>query len=127
MGSLNEIIEICQSFENFQPTIDFAHIHAREGGSLKDENDYYHILNFVENELGVKHFHCHFTKVEFSEKGEVKHHSLNEEKYGPPLEPLIKVLVENGFNATIICETPKLDQDAIKIKEKIGRFNKGEN
>ena len=28
-GSLEELINICQSFDNFAPTVDFAHMHAR--------------------------------------------------------------------------------------------------
>ncbi len=29
LGNLDEIIEICRSFEHFEPTVDFAHVYAR--------------------------------------------------------------------------------------------------
>nr|WP_243686946.1 hypothetical protein [Methanobacterium formicicum] len=37
-------------------------------------------------------------------------------EYGPPLEPLLEVLVDGGWNATIICETPFLEKDALLMK-----------
>jgi deoxyribonuclease IV len=40
-----------------------------------------------------------------------------EEEYGPPLNPLLEVLIECGWEATIICETPYLEKDALVMKE----------
>lgn len=112
LGSLDEIIEICQTFENFQPTIDFAHIHARNGGCIKIIEDYEKIFRKLEDELDPETLHCHFTKIEFSDAGERKHHTLNEDNYGPPLEPLLKLIIECGWDVNIICETPFLEIDA---------------
>ena len=39
-----------------------------------------------------------------------------EEDYGPPLEPLMEVVAENGWNITMICETPLRDRDALVMK-----------
>jgi len=118
LGSLDEIIEICQSFENFQPTIDFAHIHARNNGCIKTINDYEKIFKKLEDKLDPKILHCHFTKIEYTDAGEKKHHILEEDEYGPPLEPLLELIIECGWDVTVICETPLLEIDAALIKEK---------
>lgn len=117
VGSLSEIIEICQSFDNFEPTIDFAHIYARRRGAPKEIEDYMNILNLLEDNLDIEHLHCHYTRIEYTDKGEKKHHSLDEKDYGPPLKPILYALIEKGWDYTIICETPHRDLDALKIKE----------
>ena len=61
LGNLEEIVEICQSFDHFAPTIDFAHIHARGEGIIKNADDYRQILDYLEEELSIERLHCHFT------------------------------------------------------------------
>jgi len=127
VGSLSEIIEICQSFDNFEPTIDFAHIYARSGGSPKEIEDYMRILDALEENLDIRYLHCHYTRIEYTDKGEKKHHSLDEMGYGPPLKPILYSLIERGWDYTIICETPLRDLDALKIKEVLIDLSGGEN
>jgi deoxyribonuclease-4 len=74
----------------------------------------------IENRLGmeaVKNMHCHFTKVEFTEKGEKRHHILDETGYGPDFALLAKVIAEFRLNPVIISESPILDLDATKMRE----------
>ena len=122
LGNLDAIIDICQSFDHFSPTIDFAHLHARGRGCIKGADDYHNILTRLEEGLdgigkGKEALHCHFTRIEYTDAGERKHHVLMEEEYGPPLEPLLQELVDCGWDATIICETPLLEQDALVMKK----------
>jgi deoxyribonuclease-4 len=117
IGSLDEIIDLCQTFDNFAPTVDFAHMHARSLGSIKTKDDYSKIFNKLEAELGISSIHSHFTKIEYSDKGERKHHVLADEKFGPPLTPLLELVSENDFNVTFICETPYLDIDSREMKK----------
>lgn len=125
LGSLSEIIRICKSFDNFEPTIDFAHIYARRRGAPRTVEDYINILDLLEDNLDIKHLHCHYTRIEYTDKGEKKHHSLDETDYGPPLEPILYALIEKGWNYTIICETPQRDRDALKIKETLMDLSDG--
>lgn len=124
LGNLEEIVEICQSFDNFAPTIDFAHIHARGEGSIKTSKDYAKILDYLESELNIEHLHCHFTRIEYTKAGERKHHTLEEKEYGPPVRPLLENLIETGWNSTIICETPLIDKDALKLKSCYENFSR---
>jgi deoxyribonuclease-4 len=117
-GTLSENIELSSSLEMTKPVVDFAHIHAREGGSLKRKEDYLKIFTEIEEKLGreaVKNFHSHFSEVAWGDKGE-KHHMILGQAYSPPFKPLAEVIVENGYNGTIISESPLLDIDALKMK-----------
>ncbi|NYT18105.1 MAG: TIM barrel protein [Methanobacteriales archaeon] len=116
LGSLDEIIDICQSFGHFQPTVDFAHVHARNQGCLKDKDDYHRIFVKLEDGLGIKTLHSHFTKIEYTAAGERRHHVLMDEDYGPPLEPLLGAIQECGWLVTVICETPFLEKDSLLMK-----------
>lgn len=118
LGSLEEVIEICREL-GLKPTVDFAHLHARSNGSLRTKEDYAKVFEQVEAELGariVKRLHCHFSEVEFGPKGERRHLNLFTSN-SPPLKELLEVVVERGYYPTFICESPKLDEDALKIKE----------
>ncbi|MHC1584707.1 MAG: TIM barrel protein [Candidatus Syntropharchaeia archaeon] len=118
LGTLEEVISLSTLLDQVVPVIDFAHIHARNRGSLKTENDYLDIFNRIENELGLKELHCHFSEVEFDKNGEKKHLPLGTNS--PPFEPLAKVLREREENITIISESPLLDEDALKMKKMVG-------
>ncbi len=118
-GSLQEILGICEKLENIIPVIDWAHLHARDRGRFKTKDDFLRVLDEIEKQLGseaVKHLHCHFTKVEYTEKGEKCHHTMDEAEFGPDFNLLAKALVEYGLKPVIISESPILDIDAIKMR-----------
>ncbi|WP_409200545.1 TIM barrel protein [Methanobrevibacter sp. DSM 116169] len=118
LGNLDEIISMCETFDHFEPTIDFAHIHARGRGILNTKEDYNCIFSKLENNLDIDRLHCHFTTIEYTHAGERKHHTLAEEnEYGPHIKDLLLNLIENDWKATIICETPLIDQDAVRMRE----------
>jgi deoxyribonuclease-4 len=119
-GSLEEILALCEQVEQTQPVIDWAHLHARERGRFKTIDDFRLVVEEIEKRLGaeaVKNMHCHFTKVEFTDKGEKCHHTLDEAGYGPEFEMLAKVIADFKLNPVIISESPVLDIDAIKMRD----------
>lgn len=119
-GSLDEILTLCENVEKTQPVIDWAHLHARDGGRFKTVDDFRKVVEEIEKRLGtetVLGLHCHFTKVEFTDKGERRHHILDETDYGPDFSMLAKVITEFKLKPTIISESPILDIDAIKMRD----------
>lgn len=127
LGSVKEIIDLCKFDKCLIPTLDFGHINAVTGGTLKTADDYLKILDAVYNELGgykAKNLHIHFSKIEYSSKGEIRHLTLDDTVYGPEFEPLAKVIKQMGLEPTIISESRgMMMEDAIKLKniyEKIG-------
>jgi len=120
LGSLDEILGFCEEVEQIQPVIDWAHLHARDKGRFKTVDDFHKVVEDIENRLGteaVKNMHCHFTKVEFTDKGEKCHHTMEEVDYGPDFAMLAKVIVEFKLKPVIISESPILDVDAIKMRD----------
>ncbi|RLI06258.1 deoxyribonuclease IV [Candidatus Bathyarchaeota archaeon] len=123
LGSLEEIIRICEEVENCRPVVDWAHLHAREGkGSIRGKDDYRAVLELLEARLGreaVLDLHVHYTPVEFSAKGEVRHHTMAEAGYGPDFRPFAELVAEMGLRPVIISESPVLDRDSILMKKMV--------
>lgn len=119
VGSLDETLAMCESVDLTMPTIDLAHIHAREGGVIKTKDDYIKIIDTIENRLGtkaIKNLHIHFTRVEFTMQGEKRHHTMEEKEFGPDFKPFAEIVVEQRLKPVIISESPILDHDAIKMR-----------
>lgn len=121
LGSVSEIIELCKMDKCLIPTFDFGHINCFTQGSLKTEQDYRNILEFALAELGeykTKNLHIHFSKIEYTSKGEVKHLTLEDKVYGPEFEPLAKVIKDMKLEPTIISESKEIMmEDAMKLKK----------
>lgn len=120
IGGYQEIVDFCKLSPMFIPTLDFGHLNCLMQGGIKTENDYKKILQYCINQLGIekmKNVHIHFSKIEFTSKGEVKHLTLEDEKYGPEFEPLARVLKELKMEPVIICESRDvMARDAEKLK-----------
>ncbi len=120
VGTLDEILTICQEVEGTQLVIDWGHLHALHQGTLKKTEDFRAIAEKVEQKLGVealKSMHCHFSKIEFTSQGEKRHHILDEERYGPDFRMLAEVIADFQMHPTMICESPLLDIDARKMQD----------
>jgi len=120
LGSLDEILALCERVESTLPTIDWSHIHAREKGKLKNIDDFRIVIDVIEKRLGtdaVKNLHCHYTRVEFTEKGERCHHTMDELNYGPDFEPFAVLIAELDLKPVVISESPILDVDSLKMRD----------
>lgn len=120
LGTLDEVIEMCRLNEALIPTIDFGHINALGKGCLKASDDYRAIFESIRNGLGeyrLKNLHCHFSRIEYTDAGEKKHHRLCDVEYGPDFEPLAEVLAEYDIDPIIICESRgTMADDALQLK-----------
>lgn len=121
LGTLEEVLELCSIDERMIPAIDFGHINAREQGSLKTADDFEKIILAVKNKLGeyrAKHFHVHFSKIEYSTGGEKKHLTFEDEVFGPEFEPFAEVIFRHSLEPTIICESDNtMSKDALYMKQ----------
>lgn len=119
VGTLDEILTICEQVEGTQLVIDWSHLHARNLGNFKETEDFRGVAEKVEQRLGteaLKSMHCHFSKIEFTNQGEKRHHTLDEQKYGPDFRMLAEVIADLQLHPTMICESPILDIDARKMQ-----------
>ena len=120
IGTVEEIARFCLVDEVFTPCVDFGHVNAREQGSLKTEEDYRRLLEYLIEKLGfarMLHFHVHFSKIMYGAKGEIKHLTFADEVYGPEFAPLARVLKELKLEPYIVSESDGTQaEDALAMK-----------
>lgn len=121
LGTLDEVIHLCKLSPRFAPVVDFGHINAREQGILKTEDDFKAIFDRIATELGAKaaeELHCHFSRIEYTAKGERKHLTFADETYGPDHRPLLRAVAALGVSPTFISESAGTQsEDARTMKE----------
>ena len=121
IGTVEEITRFCKIDPIYVPCIDFGHINAREQGSLKTVDDYKSRLSYMIDELGyekMKHFHAHFSKIMYSQKGEVKHLTFEDDVYGPEFEPLAVALKDLKLEPFLVSESAgKQSEEALEMKK----------
>ena len=109
LGTLDEVIEICKMDNALVPVVDFGHLNARDlGGVFLSSDDYRRVFDKIDNELSydiAKNLHCHFSKIEWTDKGEKRHLTFDDNVFGPDFEPLVEVIAENKLTPTVICES----------------------
>jgi len=108
LGDLEEVLALCGVDERFIPCIDFGHLNARTQGGVNSYDQIAVVLDEMENALGkerARNFHSHFSKIEYSAKGEVRHLTFEDMQYGPHFEPLARLIMERELTPTIICES----------------------
>ncbi len=121
LGTLEEVISLCELDERLIPCIDFGHLNARTGGEVNSKDAFRQIIETIGNRLGeerMKKFHSHFSKIEYTVGGEKKHLTFNDTIYGPDFEPLMDLVVEYGLSPRFICESDGTQsEDALAMKE----------
>ncbi|MBU4245554.1 MAG: TIM barrel protein [Nanoarchaeota archaeon] len=142
-GTLDEIIELCRDIKECAPVIDFAHIYARQAGhidygkvldaakeykhrrSIADATTYrdvaphrHSIADTTLCRVFTPHLHCHFSGINYSIVSEGKGNERSHEPIGnPQFASLAREILRRKLDMTIICESPKLEEDALKMKE----------
>ncbi len=122
LGTLDEVLELCRIDKIFVPVVDFGHLNARDcGGVFKTADDYLRVFDRIDRVLGAEvaeNLHCHFSKIEWTDKGEKKHLTFEDTVYGPDFEPLAEAIVKGGYSPTVICESAGTQSDdALSMKK----------
>lgn len=99
-GKEDEILRLVKE-TNCGFTIDFSHLWARTQGKMSYKEMYEKVKSF-------KELHCHFSGIEFGEKGEKKHIKTPKEQF----KKLISILPKNK-DITIINESPYPVEDSV--------------
>lgn len=131
LGNLEEVLKLCQLDNTLLPTIDFGHLHALGQGSIQSSEEYLSILDKIEKALGKKrgkNFHVHFSRVEYTDAGEKKHHKYDNIEFGPDFDALAEIIIQKDIRSIIICEsrgTMAIDARTLKniYEEKLSLFN----
>lgn len=117
-GSLEELVALAKNLERTRLCIDFAHYFAREAGQKNHYDDFRGLLCLIKHELGLEvaqKLHMHFSGIEYSAKGEKNHLKLEHSHFN--WQGMIKALRDEGIGGYMVCESPILEQDALRAKE----------
>ena len=120
LGSLEDTLAMASEIDGVQPCIDFAHLHARPGdGSANSYEEWMRMLKLVKKYLGqgaLKQIHIHLSGIAYGPKGEKNHLPLAEAdlKY----RELFKALRDSRCAGRILCESPKMEEDALVMQKR---------
>lgn len=121
LGTLDEVMSLCELDERLIPCIDFGHLNARDLGFFKSKAEYAHVFDTIENRIGIERlrvFHSHFSKIEYTTGGEKKHLTFADTVYGPDFEPVMDLVAQKNLSPTFICESDGTQaEDARTMKE----------
>ncbi|MDE6201056.1 MAG: TIM barrel protein [Clostridiales bacterium] len=120
IGTVEEIVDFCLIDDMFYPCFDFGHINSYMRGGLKTKDDYRRILDYTIDKLGFEkasQMHVHFSKIMYGDKGEIKHLTFEDTKYGPEYAPLAELFDEYKMSPYIVCESNgTMSDDALIMK-----------
>ncbi len=120
IGTVEEVVDFCLIDDMFYPCFDFGHINAYTHGGLNTKDDYRRILDYTIDKLGFEKasvMHVHFSKIQYGDKGEIRHLTFADDKYGPEYAPLGELFDEYKMSPYIVCESNgTMSDDALIIK-----------
>lgn len=126
IGTYQEIVALCKLDKCLIPTYDFGHINCILQGNLKTKQDYRTIFDYSIEKLGIQKIqncHIHFSKIEYSAKGEIRHLTLDNKDFGPEFEPLVETVIDLDLKPSIICESSgMMMEDAVKMNNIYNSF-----
>lgn len=108
-GTPEELVKLNKDIKGISMTIDFAHYYARNLG----EPDYKKLVSMLPEK-----FHAHFSGIEYTDKGEKKHLRVDPLEF----EKVLKELVAQDKNCTIINESTDVLNDLLKMRKVLDNF-----
>ena len=118
-GTLDEIEGVQSSVEGVVPVVDWAHLHARDGGWLDSEERFLEVLDRA-GSMSAGRIHCHFSCIEYTEAGERRHLDLKAKE--PDYSLLVEALHNWNGDLTLISETPSPEQGAKQMAKALAEF-----
>lgn len=122
LGTLEEVLTLCAMDRRLVPVVDFGHLNARDcGGVFPDADSYRRVFDRIAEAKGdevARHLHCHFSRIEYTDKGEKRHHTFAQTQWGPEYEPLMEAIAKEGLCPTVISESAGTQSaDALTMKK----------
>ena len=122
LGTLDEVLAMCQVDKRFIPCIDFGHLNARTLGAVNSREAFENVLYKMEESLRDERafgFHAHFSKIMYTDKGGEKCHlTFEDTMYGPDYQPLMELLALQRKYPVIVCESAGTQaEDAFAMKQ----------
>jgi deoxyribonuclease-4 len=142
LGSVEQILRICDAIPDVFPCIDFGHIHARTLGTLGTDSAIRSLFQMLGNQCQGRprtRLHFHYTPIHYGPRGEISHKAIHDRYrpeaqmtlacldedplrtsegfYHPRFEPIGKGLRSVGLDCTVISEThDSQEEGALALK-----------
>lgn len=114
-GSLDEVLLINKRIKNTIPLLNIPNIHAREGGMLRDKEDFQQLFDKVNESTGSTEFYIHFSGVEHADGDKIMATPIK--KGDLRFDPMAEMMLANpDWDFRIISESPLLEHDAVYMK-----------
>ena len=124
LGSLEDTLAM-SAIPGVQPCLDFAHLHARPGdGTMNSYAEWAGVLEAYTKALGapaLQGLHIHLSGIQYGAKGEKEHLPIEEADLD--LKALFQALHDFGCRGRILCESPEMENDAIKMRRLWGEIS----
>lgn len=131
LGNVAEVIKLCLIDERMIPAIDFGHINAQSLGRYNTKEAIGEVFDLIYKKLGAeraKNFHGHYSRIEYTNAGEKKHHTMAEREFEPDFEPIGELIAERGLTPRIICESAGTQTaDAVEMQRIYLNYSDREN
>ncbi len=112
-GSLEEIIALSKKVKGILPIVNFAHLHARTNGSLKEPKKFEEVFEKL-SPFWKDEYYVHFAGVLYENGNETMIVAIK--KGDLKFETLANVLLQNEYNITVISSSPLLEHDAAYMR-----------
>lgn len=121
VGEVADICKLCNLTDNFIPCIDFGHLHGRTLGKfLNTKEEFESVFQQLYATLPtwkVNCMHIHFSKLEYTNKGEKRHVPFSVREAGPKPALFLRSLPDRpDFNPVIVCESPNSYVDGRRLQ-----------
>jgi len=114
-GSLEEVLQINKRVKGTLPVLSVGNLHSREGGNLREVEDFDDLFESVMKVTGEGSFYIHFSGVEHSDGDKVM--STPIKKGDLRFDPLAESMLNHPeWDFTVISESPLLEHDAVYMK-----------
>jgi deoxyribonuclease-4 len=117
VGTLDEILAWSAAIPGIRPCLDFSHQYARHQGAFNLHEDFLALLGQVSARLGreaLSRLHVHISGIEFGPGGERRHVPLLKSRFR--WRDLLRALREVRASGWVICETPAMEADALRLQ-----------
>ena len=119
LGSLEDTLVMSKEIEGVEPCLDFAHLYARTGdGTINTCEAWLNMLELYGKRLGkesLDRLHIHLSGIQYGPKGEKSHLPVNES--GLDTRAIFQALHSAGCQGRILCESPRMEKDALILKQ----------
>ena len=112
-GSLDEILTVSKKVKGVLPIVNFAHLHGRTNGELKEAKKFEEVFEKIAP-FWKSEYYVHFAGVFYENGNETMITAIK--KGDLKFETLANVILQNEYNITLISSSPLLEHDAAYMR-----------